>query len=367
MRTLVGKPVDLVLDRRAVARPLTGNLAAIHRRQMHRFGNDPVRFRRCAGDAAFNLRHVNPCGHGRKRHRRIVCRLHIKRRPVDRPPVKACRCACFQTAYRKIKRPQPRCQRVGWCLTDTARRGHLAAKMDQPAKKGAGCQHNSTGIKHFARLGDHTTALPVAYQQITNGRLDHPDTRLGDQRLDGLAVKGAVGLGAGPVNSGAARTVQHPGLYPGGIDGTSHDSVQRINLAHQMALAKPANGRIAGHLANPVSTHGHKRNAGTHARGCRGCLAAGMSTTNNDHIMNHAFASTALYALFRQIFPAIYHHPPRRTISGHSWSVIYQCKSWKRCCRASLRHQSPRSSCQDCRRHGADLLRQVRALCPDHD
>jgi hypothetical protein len=31
-----------------------------------------------------------------------------------------------------------------------------------------------------------------------------------------------------------------------------------------------------------------------------------MSTTNNDHIMNHAFASTALYALFRQTFPALY-------------------------------------------------------------
>jgi hypothetical protein len=73
-----------------------------------------------------------------------------------------------------------------------------------------------------------------------------------------------------------------------------------------MTLAKAANSRIAGHLADPVCTHGHKRNAGAHTRSRRSCLAAGMSATNNDHIMRHAFASTALYALFRQTFPALY-------------------------------------------------------------
>jgi hypothetical protein len=55
-----------------------------------------------------------------------------------------------------------------------------------------------------------------------------------------------------PLNSGPLAPIQKPELNSSAISGTSHDSIKGINLPYEMALAKPADRRIAGHHANAI-------------------------------------------------------------------------------------------------------------------
>ena len=51
-----------------------------------------------------------------------------------------------------------------------------------------------------------------------------------------------------------------------------------------MALAEPADGRVAGHLADGGEAVGNERRACAHARGRGRGLAAGMATADDDDI-----------------------------------------------------------------------------------
>ena len=104
MRRLVGKTLDLVFDRGAIARPLPGNLPAIDCRKMQGVTDNTVCRGRGASDSAFYLRHVDLRCHCRKRNWRIIGRLHVNGCPVDGPPVQPRRRARFQAVNR-----QPHC------------------------------------------------------------------------------------------------------------------------------------------------------------------------------------------------------------------------------------------------------------------
>ena len=79
---------------------------------------------------------------------------------------------------------------------------------------------------------------------------------LRSMRLHRCAVERAVGLGAGPAHRRTFAAVEQAELDAGGIGDPAHQPVQRIDLAHQMALAHPADGGIAGHLAQGVAACG---------------------------------------------------------------------------------------------------------------
>ena len=71
---------------------------------------------------------------------------------------------------------------------------------------------------------------------------------------------------------------------PACVGDPAHQAVQRVDLAHEMALAEPADGRIAGHLADGGEAVGDQRRARAHARrGGRG-LAAGMAAADDDDV-----------------------------------------------------------------------------------
>src|SRR3546814_5683008 len=71
-----------------------------------------------------------------------------------------------------------------------------------------------------------------------------------EQRLDGGAIEPAVGLRARPLHRRTLAPVEQAIMDTGGVGGAAHDPVQRIDLAHQMALAQPADRRVARHLAD---------------------------------------------------------------------------------------------------------------------
>ncbi len=105
-----------------------------------------------------------------------------------------------------------------------------------------------------------------------------------DRRLHGLAVELAVGLGAGALHGRSLAAVEHPELDAGLVGDAAHQPVEGIDLAHQMALAEPADGRVAGHLADGREAVGDERRPGAQARGRGRGLAAGMAAADDDDI-----------------------------------------------------------------------------------
>src|SRR3546814_14713004 len=69
-----------------------------------------------------------------------------------------------------------------------------------------------------------------------------------EQRLDGGAIEPAVGLRARPLHRRTLAPVEQAIMDTGGVGGAAHDPVQRIDLAHQMALAQPAEDRKSTRL-----------------------------------------------------------------------------------------------------------------------
>ena len=102
MRRLVGKPNNLVFDRRAIARADPINMAAIHGGSIKIGADNLMRFFVGVRNPAIDLRGIDTLGKERKQHRIIVSGLPSKG-PTDRAPVQPWRCAGFQTPQGQFK------------------------------------------------------------------------------------------------------------------------------------------------------------------------------------------------------------------------------------------------------------------------
>jgi len=71
-----------------------------------------------------------------------------------------------------------------------------------------------------------------------------------------------------------ARAVNHPG----------HDPAEGVNLADQLPLGQPADGRVTRHLGDGVEVEGQEEGSGAHARGDVGRLATGVAGTDHYHV-----------------------------------------------------------------------------------
>ncbi len=113
----------------------------------------------------------------------------------------------------------------------------------------------------------------------------------GDKVLHGAPVELAVGLGARPLNGGALAAVEHPELDAGRVGGAPHHAVERVDLAHQMALAQAADGGVARHFANGGEAMGDERGRGARARGRRRGFTARMSAADHHDVKLHLMPS----------------------------------------------------------------------------
>ena len=55
--------------------------------------------------------------------------------------------------------------------------------------------------------------------------------------------------------------VEHLEHDAGGVDDEAHHPAQGVDLAHDLAFAEAADGRVAGHLADAGRVHGDQRDA----------------------------------------------------------------------------------------------------------
>jgi hypothetical protein len=99
--------------------------------------------------------------------------------------------------------------------------------------------------------------------------------------LHGRSVQFSVCLRSRSADRGAFAAVEEPELDSRLIGYPTHKSIQRVDLAYQVALAQTANCRIAGHLANRVEPVSQEQSSGSKAgRGSSG-FAAGVSSANH--------------------------------------------------------------------------------------
>ena len=180
-------------------------------------------------------------------------------------------------------RGAPTAQRRG--LARTAGRDLLLAEVDHAVEEGARGQHDGAGREPAAVASDDPGNPAIAHHQVLDAALDHLEPGgLADRGLHGGAVERPVGLGARALHGGALGAVEEAELDPGRVGDAAHQAVERIDLAHQMALAEAADGGIAGHLADGGEAVGDEDRASAHARGRGGGLAPGVAAADDDHI-----------------------------------------------------------------------------------
>ena len=120
---------------------------------------------------------------------------------------------------------------------------------------------------------------------VVNGGAEDLQTGLfGEQPLHRLAIELAIGLGARTAHRRTLGLVQHAELDAAAINRPRHDAVERIDLAHQMTLAQPADRRVAGHLADLGRIMGDEQRPRPHPGRRRRRLGAGMAAADHDHV-----------------------------------------------------------------------------------
>ena len=87
------------------------------------------------------------------------------------------------------------------------------------------------------------------------------------------------------MHRGALRGVQHLRLQERRVNAAAHLAAERVDLAHQVSLGRAADGRIAGHVADPVHIDGEDANLRAEPRGSQTGFNTGMAGANHDDVI----------------------------------------------------------------------------------
>src|SRR5262249_23661104 len=118
----------------------------------------------------------------------------------------------------------------------------------------------------------------------------------------------ASGRGPGALPARTFAAVQHAELDSGLVRDPPHESIERIDLPNQMALAQASDCRVARHLADGGEAMCYQRRARAHARGRGGCLAAPVPSPDDDDVEALAHGPVAnLFAPARQSGHGLFH------------------------------------------------------------
>ena len=163
--------------------------------------------------------------------------------------------------------------------------------MDHALQEGAGGQHDARRAIGLSGCAEDTGDAARLDDEVFDSLGDDLEIwRRGKLGLHRLAVEPAVDLAAGSPHRRALGSVQHPELNAGDVRQPSHDTVQGVDFAHQMALAQAADGRIAAHLADGLEFVGQQQGARAEPRRRRRRLTAGVASANDDHVPGHTAA-----------------------------------------------------------------------------
>lgn len=162
--------------------------------------------------------------HERKRHRRIVARLHLQVGVVDAGRPKARRRSRFQARQPKLERLQTQRQSNSRLVADPASRSNLVADIDLAAQKRSGRDDNRFGVDSSAVGKNDSGARPkrrsfgvalvirrrFGQNQVLDAGAAYFEIWLVEEfALNGSLVKCPIDLGARTPNGWSAASVQN--------------------------------------------------------------------------------------------------------------------------------------------------------------
>ena len=287
MASAVGKARHLVLDGGAIAWAAAGNAAAIDRGAVQVGANQGVRRLGGGGHAAGDLGGGDARGQGAEGFGGIVAAVLGQAVPGDARAVQARGGAGLQAPEGEVQTGQGVGQADRGGLAHPTGRRLSGADVHHAAEEGAGGQDRGGAGVARAVGGAHGDQAAVGgeVQILHRGFGDGEVRGLGQQILDGGAVEGAVGLGARAPDGGALAAVQELEMDPRAVGSAGHDPVQRVDLAHQVALADAADGRVTGHLPDRGAAVGEQEGPGAEAGGGGGGFRAGVAAADDDDVV----------------------------------------------------------------------------------
>ena len=136
------------------------------------------------------------------------------------------------------------CQRDRRAFAAAAAFDHLLADEHAGAEEGAGGNHQRPAFDPAA------VGVEAFYPAVAH---DHGERLAGDELYPALRqqvgyrrlVQRPVGLEARAPNRRPLAAVEHAPVDCGAVGGAGHQPVEHVQLAHQMALANPADRRVA--------------------------------------------------------------------------------------------------------------------------
>ena len=293
MAVLVGKAIDLVFHARAIARPDAFDLAGEHRAAIETGADDLVRARIGVGDPARHLRRMHGGGahEAENRHGRrgatghAIAGLLDAAREVDAAAIESRRRAGLQSRLRQLQFLQACRQGDRRRITRPTGLVVVQPDVDASVEEGARREHHRAGSEGDADLR-HGTHHAIAFDhEIVHRLLEQAQAGLVLQAsTDGGLVEHPVGLRARRPHGRSLAGIQDAELDAGLVRRQGHGTPERIDLAHQVALADATDGGIAAHLPQGFDVVGEQQGLGTHAGGRQCRLGAGMAATDDDDV-----------------------------------------------------------------------------------
>ena len=175
--------------------------------------------------------------------------LHVVE--VKASDVDAARCACLEAENLDASLLQVFGESDGGSHAVRAAGVHGLADDDFAVEVGACAEDDCLGAVFFMEFGRDADAFAVFDDDVHD--LDLFEVKIicvFNDFLHVAVVFALVGLGAQGIDSRAFSKVEHAHLDGGSIGSDAHFSSQCVDFLDEMALARSADGRVAGH-------HGH--------------------------------------------------------------------------------------------------------------
>ena len=327
----IRKADDLVLDAGAIARPHALDLSPVERGTVDIFQDDALCLLVRPGDVAHRLVLARVQGVIGEGHDGFVALLHLQIREIDAGPQHARGRPRLEAAQAQAQLFQGVAQKGGReHAVRPALIGHVAHK-NFAAEEGAGRDdHRLYGILRAHAGGqDPVAALLV---QVDDLRLLELQIRLQFQLvLHHLAVFAAVDLRAQGMHGRALALIQHAALQKGRVRRAPHLAAERVDLAHQMALRRAADRRVARAVSHRIHIDSEYHRLTAEARRGQRRLNARMSRADHRDVICSGLIGQIGFPLYR--FPKIPGASGSRSAKMHPLcfsAIVFQRPSFQK-------------------------------------
>ena len=163
----------------------------------------------------------------------------------------------------------------------------------------------TVGLENLADLRLNPANPAAVEQQALDAGLADGQVRRGfEHPLHPRPIRRLVGLRAARPDGRSLARVEKAELDSGFVDRQRHLAAQRVDLAHQMALADPADRRIARHLADMVQVKRQHQGRGAHPRRGQRGFDTGMAGADHNYAVVHRGPDYGAHVASRQALQA---------------------------------------------------------------